>query len=113
VLRSSSFWQPRWWAPPPAHSSSPRRASPRASSPARVVARLKVGFGPSNPAIAADGTVFVPNHGEGTVSRIDPALNRVVATWKVGPAPFTAALAFGDVWVPTSYATSVVRIRVG
>jgi YVTN family beta-propeller protein len=74
---------------------------------------VKVGFGPSNPAIAADGSVFVPNHGEGTVSRIDPARNRVVATWKVGPAPFPAALAFGDVWVPVSGATSVVRIHVG
>ena len=37
----------------------------------RVVARVKVGLGPSNAAIAGDGSVFVPNNADGTVSRID------------------------------------------
>jgi YVTN family beta-propeller protein len=79
----------------------------------KVVARVKVGFSPNNPAIAVDGSVFVPNHGDATVSRIDPVRNRVVAAWKVGPQPFPAAFAFGDVWVPVSGGTSVVRFHVG
>jgi YVTN family beta-propeller protein len=78
-----------------------------------VVARVKVGFGPNNPAIAADGSVFVPNHGDGTVSRIDAARNRVIGTWRVGPAPFPAAFAFGDVWVPVRGGRTIVRFHVG
>ena len=66
----------------------------------KVVARVKVGFHPGNPAFASDGSVFVPVTGEGTVVRIDPARNRVVSTWNVGSKPFPAAFAFGDVWVP-------------
>jgi DNA-binding beta-propeller fold protein YncE len=79
----------------------------------KVVARVKVGLGPSNPAIAPDGSVFVPNLAGGTVSRIDPARNKVVATFKVGPKPFPAAQAFGDIWVPISGGSQVVRFHVG
>jgi YVTN family beta-propeller protein len=79
----------------------------------RVVARVKVGFGPSNAAIAPDGSVFVPNTPDGTVSRIDSARNKVVATYKVGRNPYPAATAFGDVWVPLSGGTQVVRFHVG
>jgi DNA-binding beta-propeller fold protein YncE len=57
--------------------------------------------------------VFVPNTVDGTVSRIDPARNTVVATYKVGPTPYPAATAFGDVWVPVSGGTQVVRFHVG
>jgi YVTN family beta-propeller protein len=78
-----------------------------------VVARVKVGLGPSNAAIAGDGSVFVPNNADGTVSRIDPVHNKVVATYRVGPKPFPAAAAFGDVWVPLSGGRQVVRFRVG
>ena len=78
-----------------------------------MVARVKVGLGPSNAAIAGDGSVFVPNNADGTVSRIDPARNKVVATYKVGPKPFPAATAFGDVWVPLAGGRQVVRFHVG
>jgi hypothetical protein len=47
------------------------------------------------------------------VSRIDPARSKVVATYKVGPKPFPAATAFGDVWVPVSGGNQVVRFHVG
>jgi DNA-binding beta-propeller fold protein YncE len=57
--------------------------------------------------------VFVPNNADGTVSRIDPVHNKVVATYRVGPKPFPAAAAFGDVWVPLSGGREVVRFRVG
>jgi YVTN family beta-propeller protein len=79
----------------------------------KVAARIKVGLGPSNPAVAPDGSIFVPNHLSGTVSRIDPDRNRVGATLKVGPKPFPAAQAFGNVWVPVSGGSEVVRIHVG
>ncbi|MGZ4334432.1 MAG: hypothetical protein ACXVRJ_09200 [Gaiellaceae bacterium] len=57
--------------------------------------------------------MFVPNNADGTVSRIDPARNKVVFTYKVDPKPFPAAAAFGDVWVPLSGGSQVVRFRVG
>jgi virginiamycin B lyase len=78
-----------------------------------VVARVRVGLGPSNAAIAGDGSVFVPNNADGTVSRIDPSRNKVVATYRVGPKPFPAATAFGDVWVPLAGGRQVVRFHVG
>jgi YVTN family beta-propeller protein len=79
----------------------------------RVVVRVRVGLGPSNAAVAPDGSVFVPNVADGTVSRIDPVGNKVVATYRVGPKPFPAATAFGDVWVPLSGGSQVVRFHVG
>jgi DNA-binding beta-propeller fold protein YncE len=79
----------------------------------KVAARVKVGFHPGNPAFAGDGSVFVPVVGEGTVVRIDPARNKVVGTWRVGKNPFPALFAFGDIWVPVSGGTSLVRFHVG
>ena len=86
------------------------RLNPRTLKP---VARVKVGVGPSNPAFASDGSVFVPNHLDGTVSRIDQRTNKVIATYKVGAKPFPAAAGFGDVWVPVTGANRVVRFHVG
>jgi hypothetical protein len=37
----------------------------------------------------------------------------VVATFEVGPYPYPAAAAFGDVWVPVSGGTTVARFHVG
>ena len=77
------------------------------------MATIRVGMLPSNPAIAPDGTVFVPNRLDGTVSRIDPKTNRVIATLRVGPKPFPAAQAFGDIWVPVAGGRQEVRIHGG
>jgi YVTN family beta-propeller protein len=86
------------------------RLSPRTLNP---VAKVKVGGGPANPAFASDGSVFIPNHWDGTVSRIDQRTNKVIATYKVGLKPFPAAAGFGDVWVPVTGANRVVRFHVG
>jgi YVTN family beta-propeller protein len=77
------------------------------------VATIHVGNQPENPAVADDGTVFVPNIGNDSVSRIDPATNRVIGTIPVGQQPFPAANAFGDIWVPSSGGTDVYRIHIG
>jgi YVTN family beta-propeller protein len=45
-----------------------------------------------------DGAVWVANSGDGTVSRIDPAKNTVVATIKVGGRPVGIAAGPGLVW---------------
>jgi YVTN family beta-propeller protein len=77
------------------------------------VATIRVGRGPENPAVAPDGTVFVPNVFDDTVSRIDPATNSVIETIPVGVKPFPAASAFGDIWVPSSGGTEVYRLHAG
>jgi DNA-binding beta-propeller fold protein YncE len=48
-----------------------------------IKAVIKVGTRPGIPAIA-NGALWVPNTGDGTVSKIDPGTDRVVATLKIG-----------------------------
>jgi YVTN family beta-propeller protein len=53
-------------------------------------------------AVAVDGSsVWVANRGDGTVSRIDPATNRVVATIDVGGRPTHLTAEAGAVWATT------------
>jgi virginiamycin B lyase len=58
-------------------------AAPVQGSP--VVATITVGARAGTPAIGA-GAVWVPNTGDGTVARIDPASNHIVATIRIGDA---------------------------
>ena len=76
-----------------------------------VVATIIVGAQPANPAIAANGHVFVPLKGENKLVEIDPATNTIIGKTAVGPGPFPAAEAFGDIWVPSYKGTQVYRIR--
>ena len=62
-------------------SCTPSQAAP--SGP--VLASIAVGSRPGTPAVGL-GAVWIPNTGDGTVSRIDPASNRRVATFRVGDA---------------------------
>src|SRR5438128_11549226 len=57
--------------------------SPRPSPSGQVHAVIAVGQRPGVP-VAGEGAVWVPNTGDGTVSRIDPQSNRVVATLRIG-----------------------------
>jgi YVTN family beta-propeller protein len=50
-----------------------------------VLATVAVGARPGTP-VTGLGAVWVPNTGDGTVSKIDPSTNRTVATWRVGDA---------------------------
>ena len=86
------------------------RVNPRTR---RVVATIRVDGGPENPAVADDGTVFVPCGATNTLVRIDPATNRVIGRISVGTKPFPAASAFGDIWVPSYGGDDVYRVHVG
>jgi len=65
------------------------QASPQGTtdaSPSNGVRQtIRVGERPGTPAVGA-GAVWVPNTGDGTVSRIDPATDRVQATIRIGDA---------------------------
>jgi len=55
------------------------------SSPGPVLASIAVGARPATPAVG-EGAVWVPNTGDGTISKIDPYTNRVVKTIRLGDA---------------------------
>jgi YVTN family beta-propeller protein len=86
------------------------------------VAQNVSGGGPSPTAIAVGedavwvANVFAPAHGvspsgkRGTVSRIDPRTNAVVATITVGHEPFAIAAGGGAVWVANRTDFTVSRI---
>lgn len=50
------------------------------------------------------------NNLDGTLLRVDPVKNRVVATIRTGGAPANLAFAFGSVWVGSTSGTKVFRI---
>jgi DNA-binding beta-propeller fold protein YncE len=64
----------------PAAGPSPKTS---AGAAANVVARIKVGERAGAPAVG-ESAVWVPNTGDGTLSRIDPQRNRVAATITIG-----------------------------
>ena len=78
-----------------------------------VVASIRVGTNPGWLARGADGTIFVPNGRDNTVSRIDPATNAVVETIRVGGGPAVFKRAFGDLWLTHLRGKQVWRLRVG
>ena len=59
---------------------------------------IPVGDGPVDVAVGAGG-VWVANSRDGTVSRIDPQSNKVIATIHVGSSPQGIAVGAGAVWV--------------
>lgn len=59
--------------------------SPQAKPSGPVLASVAVGLRAGTPAVGL-GSVWIPNTGDGTISKIDPASNRTVATFRVGDA---------------------------
>ena len=70
---------------------------------------MSVGNGPTGIAFG-DGSVWVANSLDGTVSRIDPATNRVTATIPVGEGPDGIAVGSGAVWVSGEFSEAIARI---
>ena len=65
-----------------------------------VARKIHVGKGPRG-IVFGEGSIWVANSGDGTVSRIDPASGNVVATIEVGGNPASVAVGEGGVWVTT------------
>ena len=71
--------------------------------PRHVQAAIRVGQAPGA-VLVAEGSVWVANSGDGTISRIDPAANRVVATIAVEANPTRLTADSGEIWVATQQA---------
>jgi YVTN family beta-propeller protein len=74
-----------------------------------VAARVPVGSGPTAVAYR-NGTVWVANNLDGTVSRIDANSARVTGTFPVGAAPNGLAVTADAVWVTDEVAGTLVRV---
>ena len=77
--------------------------------PDYLVRKVSVGGRPFSLAEAA-GSLWVANFQSGTVQRVDPATNRVVAEIQVGGEPYGLAAGGGSVWVGNNGSDSVTRI---
>ena len=90
---------------------APTPPSPPARPPAgRIVATIAVGRAPGS-IVAGEGAVWVKNHADQTVSRIDPATNTVTATIPIGAGAFGyLAAGEGSVWATNNDANTVSRI---
>ena len=61
--------------------------------------------------IAVDEAVWISNRPKDTVTRLDPATNKVAATITVGKGPCSGlAAAFGSLWVPNCADSTLSRI---
>ncbi len=72
-----------------------------------LLATISVGLRPATPVVGL-GAVWVPNTGDGTVAKIDPASNRTVATFRIGNAdPFYQSVCrpYGSIhsWMNTTF----------
>jgi YVTN family beta-propeller protein len=74
------------------------------------VQTIPVGSTPSGIAVG-DGAVWVANNFGGTVSWINPTVNRVVKTIPVGNGPSGVAVGYGSVWVTDSNDGTLSRIN--
>jgi YVTN family beta-propeller protein len=75
----------------------------------RVQATIPVGKGPVGIA-ASPGAIWVANSGEGTVDRIDPTTNQVVASIVLAGRPLLMTYGGGAVWVSNTAQQAVARI---
>lgn len=67
------------------------------SAPQVYEAEIEVGSDPGYAAVGA-GSVWVGNHSDATVSRVDPTTNRVIATVEIDGEPTGMLFAFDGVW---------------
>ncbi len=75
----------------------------------KIVAEIPVGQSPSGVAVG-EGSYWVTNTDDQTVSRIDPKSNEVVQTIKVGAGPAGVAVGGGAVWVANALDGTISRI---
>jgi YVTN family beta-propeller protein len=81
----------------------------RIDAVSKVRTAISVGREPEGVAVG-EGSVWVANREDGTMSRVDPNTNRVTDTILVGKKPVGLAVGFGAVWVANSGSGTVSRV---
>jgi streptogramin lyase len=75
----------------------------------QVVAQIETGASPGG-AVSASGAVWVANDRAGTLTRIDPATNRVTRRIRLKPGLFSVTRGFGALWVVNYERNSLSRV---
>lgn len=95
--------------PPPTSSQSVSRVDLKSG---KVVATLPLTIGHSEGGLATGaGSVWMMIDARGTMVRIDPATNKVVAEIYVAPGSFAVAFGEGAVWVTSTEKNLVTRVN--
>jgi streptogramin lyase len=68
-----------------------------------------VGLGP-NGTTAAFGSIWVANHHDGSVSRLDPRTGKTVAVIQTGGGPGYVAAGYGSIWMTDFFSNQIARI---
>ena len=91
-------------------SSSTTSAATASESqlPPHVLSETMVGDGPSD-VTAAFGSIWVSNHHDDNVTRVDPTTEAIIATIPVGGQPELMAVGMGSVW-ETNYDGTIGRV---
>jgi virginiamycin B lyase len=77
----------------------------------RVVATFAIPGTPAEVEAAPDGTIWVAEKERNTITRIDPAQNRIVDVTGAGRGAFSIAVAAGDMWVTSFAGSDIWRFR--
>lgn len=88
---------------------SPATSTASARQPGAVAARVPVGREPDG-LTDGDGSLWVANFGDGTVSRVDPVHRRVIATIRAGGGAISTARVGRQIWVANYDGASITRI---
>jgi YVTN family beta-propeller protein len=75
----------------------------------RIVASIPVGSRPAS-VVVGEGSVWVGDAADGTVTRIDPVTRSVVKTFGIGAPAIDLATGDGSVWAATGGFGTIVRI---
>lgn len=98
-------------APPTATATVVATPSPTVA-PAAAVETIEVGKGPDGVAVS-QGQVLVANHGDGTLTTIDPESNATSEPVEVGTRPDHVVAGKGVVWVGVAGSDAVARFENG
>ena len=85
-----------------------RRGSPAWIPPSTVTFTEDVGTGPTA-VLHAYGSIWVANHLDGTVTRLEPSTGKELATVHVGDDPSALGAAAGSLWVANGSTTRSAR----
>jgi streptogramin lyase len=77
----------------------------------RVVAAFRIPGTPAQLAAGPDGSVWIAEKERNTITRVDPAANRIIDVFGAGRGAFALAIAGGDVWVTSFAGNDVWRFR--
>ena len=90
----------------------PERVARRSEDRHRSTATLPLTIGNSEGGLAAGaGSIWMMTDAKGTLARIDPATNKVVAEIYVAPGSFAVAFGEGAVWVTSTEKNLVTRVN--